>query len=305
MKKNLYLWMMMSVLMITGIQFTGKAQNNCGVMTGTYANKVGSHTATVHWTAPNGADHYLVRGRNANTNVWTNIYVYPAEANKTNLMGLRSDATYIWQVKAFCDSLETQSTPWSHVDSFTTGCFAPTNLEASPLGGTAIKVHWDEVPGAKRYQLVGRKVGETEWHTYQLNGSGNNYRIFNYLDPNTEYEWTVRTVCTTTGTQKSAFASTVTFVTNSTNKLEMINDVRVPSAVRIIPNPVKTSAYIKLNNPHGKPHLLTITDMHGKPIVNETITASVYKFNRKTFSPGVYIVKVSGPTNWKGRMLLE
>lgn len=74
------------------------------------------------------------------------------------------------------------------------GCGAPTGLTVSQITDVRVYVSLSPVPGAFRYRVRYRPVGETTWKTTYINAPANG-KFINLLVPNTLYQWEVRTQC--------------------------------------------------------------------------------------------------------------
>ncbi|MEZ5054089.1 MAG: zinc-dependent metalloprotease [Chitinophagales bacterium] len=79
--------------------------------------------------------------------------------------------------------------------------------------------------------------------------------------------------------------NTTTFIHNSTLD---------EKGIQVYPNPTKANFAIQINQPFAKDAQLSVYDVNGKNILQQTITkqASTVEINSSTFSSGVYFIKI-------------
>ena len=99
---------------------------------------------------------------------------------------------------------------WIAYDVSIEACRTTTSSAATIISGNVIRLDWDAANCADKYKV-----------RYRINGSGNgwtevnatiNQRFLNELQPNTLYEYAIKTNCTLTN---SAWTTTATFTTSS------------------------------------------------------------------------------------------
>ena len=207
------------------------------------------NSARLNWVPAPGAHHYQIRGRDVLSANWHYINIGPGQPPFFTPTGLRNYTTYLWQILTWCDSAETIASPWSMADTFTTGCQQIANAWTGPVSSTSATLNWSAVVGAIGYEIVLRKTSTFDyWGHLIVPGGGTTSTIANLLDPATEYEWSIRTICDTVGRKKSGYLPLMTFTTASGSRLTETG--QQPSEERsdlhLFPNPANNQLYINL-----------------------------------------------------------
>ncbi len=87
-------------------------------------------------------------------------------------------------------------------------CLTPAGLFTDQIDKTTARCNWNAVTGAVSYTLQWRAVGAGSWNTIgSLSGTDH---TLTGLDPDTQYEWQIKTVC---GGDESLFSASQTFTT--------------------------------------------------------------------------------------------
>jgi hypothetical protein len=106
------------------------------------------------------------------------------------------------------------------INNISSTCSSPQNLIVSS-GLTTATLSWDIVSEADHYSFRYRTLGSGTWN------NGNTYNTneqeLSALDPNSEYEWQVQTICNQVGSEVSAWASGNTFSTLSSTPCYILN----------------------------------------------------------------------------------
>ena len=84
----------------------------------------------------------------------------------------------------------------------------------NPISNNGAQLNWNPVIGAAAYEIKGKRVGAASWTTLLLPNTQNSKSIFG-LQPNTSYNWTIRSWCDTFGIKTSTFSELDTFTTMS------------------------------------------------------------------------------------------
>ena len=168
--------------------------------------------STLGWDAISGSWGYRVRYRAIG---WSSWIFDTITTNNYNLTGLPTGTSYQWRVQAMCDSLGTNMSGWTSMQSFTTlvptaaPCNTPTGMTSS-AGLTNVVLSWNSVSNGIKYDIRRRVQGTSTW-TYLYNIS-NTTRTINNLISSTTYEWEIRTQCASSA---SSWSSTLTFTTEA------------------------------------------------------------------------------------------
>lgn len=159
--------------------------------------------ATVSWAAVPGANNYT-------------LFYYPVNGSQPSvsipgitgasytISGLNGGTNYLWSVTTVCNAGNGNT---SATQNFTTTglppCNAPTGLTAN-TGVNSVIVKWTGVPGVTNYTVEYKAVTASNWITAAGNPVAGTSLQINGLLSNTQYNWRVRSNCTS---QASSFES--------------------------------------------------------------------------------------------------
>jgi Secretion system C-terminal sorting domain/Fibronectin type III domain len=161
-------------------------------------------TATLSWSAVEGALYYTVQYRLNNLGAWTNGG--SVTGTSINISNLALNSEYGWRVKASCSV-------YSSVALFNTGalgnggnssCSQPSNTEALLLSSTSAELSWSAVPEASGYTVQYRQGLAGAWTVLPVTTATS--LVLTGLLPATEYSWQVKASC-------SDFSSQAVFTT--------------------------------------------------------------------------------------------
>ena len=133
------------------------------------------------------------------------------------LNNLVSQANYIWQIRAHCDTINNFSN-WSQVDTFFTStslCPTPNNLTTNNITHMSAQANWDLINTAHRYKIHYRILNTNTWLNLSLvNGNVDSTNI-PVLQQNTTYEWQIMAYHDSTLNMGSLWSSSDTFTTST------------------------------------------------------------------------------------------
>ena len=158
--------------------------------TGLTAREVSASAIQVSWNAVSGADRYEIQKQQEGGS-W-GVAVDVGSATSYRATGLRSNTSYLFQVRTI-DGSETSG--WTSPPASATTepeVEPPTGLRANGISSSAIRVRWNAVQGADRYDIRWQR-GSGSWGAPEDAGSGTSYRAGG-LRSNTNYSFEVRTV---------------------------------------------------------------------------------------------------------------
>ena len=178
----------------------------CAVPTN-LSSTTGWASATLDWDDVSGAWGYRVRYKSQGGS-WSYDTV---NTSNITLTGLTSP-TYTWQVKSMCDSLGLNSSVWSTKQSFYLLCPVPINIFTTNITLTSAKFNWSSVVGAHHYEIRWREIGSS-WN--YINSVYGNSRTKNNLTLGTNYEWQIRTSCSSDSSNVSAWSLSDLFSTQA------------------------------------------------------------------------------------------
>ena len=172
-------------------------------------------------------------------------------------------------------------------------CDTPTNHTELAIGATTITLGWDDVTAANSYQIAGRKQGGN-WSVYNAN---TNPRTFSGIQPNTTYQWAVRSVCD--DGEKSEWSAVRTFTTaaGKTNSqlADPFGDANSVLSMNIYPNPAKNTLNLSYSNPTENTVTIRIVDVVGRQVLVEQHTSSIENnlmLDISTLEKGYYFVEI-------------
>ena len=128
------------------------------------------------------------------------------------------------------------------------------------------------------------------------------------LQPATQYEWTVRTLCDTGFNAQSEFAPLVVFTTDPlfprTGKPELQQDENLGSELNVYPNPSEGNFEMRFRNSSTKKETISISlyDMKGQEIWSEDLLTNssgelIRAYDLTRFGKGVYFIRIEGSTD--------
>jgi hypothetical protein len=85
-------------------------------------------------------------------------------------------------------------------------CSAQTNTTASAIYLSTDKLNWDASPGAYQYDVRFKAVGSS-WGSWVYTSTTDLFLVQTGLNPNTSYQWQVRTNCDVNGNNYSAWVT--------------------------------------------------------------------------------------------------
>ena len=177
----------------------------CSAPTGLNTYDVVHTRATFNFTST-GADYYKIRVKE-NGGAWQVITQLgtatgtPGGSTKTKYF-LTADASYEWQVRAWC--IDGQVSGWSTSAFFNTlpECPNATNQYASDIEAEWAVLNWDAptntVAGVNYYLARIQEDGASSWNIVTpANGGTDNFKLKGQLIPGATYNFETRTWCNT------------------------------------------------------------------------------------------------------------
>jgi hypothetical protein len=223
----------------------------------------------VNWNTVSSAIKYRVRVKNIATGQSTLYFVNAPDTTKA-FTGLAPNTLYKVRVRSQCSTGGSTLSPWSSPVYFTTlpgtasACVAPSDFSSSVLSGTSAFISWTAVSGSNGYQLRHRPIGSTTWTPVVVNNGMAGGVLLNGVQPNTDYQYQVRTKCSVTPLTWSSYSSLNLFST----PLRLGED-DVLARIQLYPNPSAGSVTFNANGLVGE---LTVYDAVGKTIFHQAVS---------------------------------
>jgi hypothetical protein len=307
---------------ISNTNFTiGTAQPACGDPSGLTASNITQTSATLAWTALNGATSYAVDYKLAAASLWSSATT-STTATSFSLAGLTANTAYDWRVRATCSSAT-----GNYVQSqFTTAGAAitcPGNLDISTngtaTGAASISLNTDV------YGTIGAR-GDVDYYSvnlpsgavtislttlpadYQLSLiAGNRTTVLQSSTNNGTNPEIINTTITTAGTyyvriypkSNGAFNATVCYTLNvqaGTALRTGAENVYMDHQLRILPNPTGSNTNLVFTSPVEGTATLSVINGTGAVVLIKTLSVkagdNVKNLDVTTLAGGVYFIRV-------------
>ena len=162
----------------------------------------------------------------------------------------------------------------------------PVGLFAAPIAPTSVQLHWDEVPGADKYQVLVYQVSDPGIK-FKKKPAGNMANILG-LTPETEYAFKIKTICP--GGVFSPYSAT-SFFTTPPLKLGEINNSLI-----VYPNPSNGNFTVQLPDLLNIKVEIKIIDALGKIVLIKDVVTNVEdqeeKIDLSDVSSGIYFIQM-------------
>ena len=182
------------------------------------ASNINYYNADVNWDIVSGSHHYKIRYKENSSATWLYKNNIDSIQSNKNLANLQPLSTYIWQIRTYCDSINSNFSSWSQLDTFITNtnlCPSPTNLNTTNITYYNALASWALISGADRYKVHYRIYGTSAWSNLGLLDSMTNSVTIPLLQQNTTYEWEVMAYFDSTIQMASLWSTPDTFTTTS------------------------------------------------------------------------------------------
>lgn len=176
-------------------------------------------TILIIWTPATNPFGYNMRIRKQGTTVWS----YYSLVDPAYEIKLPFSTNYEVQVRVKETSTDwseytpiyTFSTPFN--PSFLPDCLAPNNITVTNIGPQSVTISWDTAYNAASYFVYMKLASDTSWEDGGGTTVSGSSISFNSLNPNTAYEFRVRTKCLqgTTQNANSLFSPIYEFTTTT------------------------------------------------------------------------------------------
>lgn len=260
----------------------------CPVATGLQVNEYGETSATISWDANPNITRWELHLFNDEISRYDTIVM----AHVTTLTNLEPGVFYSVSVRAFC--LDDLMGDWCDTIAvyIVEGqeCPPVSNITFSNITENSVEVNWTSVPSVERWQI---QIGV---HGFTLSPNGGNVvanrpQVLRNLQPNTQYDVYVRSVCS--NTEFSEWSTPATFTTLAHQGIDGVDNT---VTIAINPNPAHETTQINVKGAQGDITII-ILDMSGRVMASydETCDADcVHTINVSNLAKGTYFVRVMG-----------
>jgi len=189
----------------------------------TTTSSISQNGAVANWMAVSGVTMYNLQYRLV-TNVVTNWTQTTVQGTSFTFSGLICNAMYEWQVASVCSNLNGTTTlsAFSASKVFITlvcptTCPVPTGLTSGNVTSSSAYLGWTALSGVVayriQYRIITPNVPPTSVWT-QLTVPANTTTLANLIC-NSNYEWQVQSLCSTTATGASSWSASAYFTTSA------------------------------------------------------------------------------------------
>ena len=266
-------------------------------------------SARFDWDPVPNAHHYIVRGRRVGANLWTYLTIGYGQPTHKDVFGLTTGISYEWQVQTLCNANGSDASVWSATESFMAACQIPASTWVNPINTTGAQINWDLVNGAAGYEIKGKRVGTTLWHTIMTGSSISHKQIFG-LSPSLTYEYTIRSWCDQNGNKVSNWHQLTSFTTASSNRMatQSLQGEFSEFEVSVSPNPFHQLTTIKFSSIPVGELSLALFDLAGKEVKRlENITNHSILLSAHGLKPGIYFYRAGVDEKFlaSGKLMVE
>ncbi len=264
----------------------------CSTPTNITHTVVDPTTVTICWDPVPGATKYQVRYRLKGTTTW--IVAGTFSTCKT-FTGLQTSRWYEYRVRALCPN--NTWTPFSDLKRFYVAtCEPPTQFSVNFLDIDKVKIIWNPVPGATKYQVRYRIVGTSSW-TSVGSVPGNNFKTITGLTPGEIYQYRVRSSCG--GTHWSYLSDLQHFDLGSQTYWRLGSEEVKQSTIgsgNVYPNPAISSIGFEFElNVEGNVNI-SISDLLGQTVYHQSEYRTAGEQNGRidisSFEAGYYLLTI-------------
>lgn len=151
---------------------------------------------TLQWSALDGAEQYVIYRRNTPDAAWEKLGQVASTETRYKDSTAKGSESYYYSIRA--KKKAEDKTVWSKRSESFLRVGRPTLKSAEEISG-AIKVRWYKVEGAESYRIFRHTESDNNWQ-YVGDAKVNGYQD-KTAKPNMTYYYTVRAVCTNSGTE--------------------------------------------------------------------------------------------------------
>ena len=183
--------------------FKADSFSQCPVPTSILTNQVTNISATLSWDLA-AADSFLIRYYDVNDSIYLFKTISNGSAIGTMLTGLLPNTTYSWQIRTWCNGGSSgayQSVPEIFTtDNTPVACITPNKNVHTNVTVSSALVSWNNSITADSFMVRYNVYNTTNYIWIIVPGNQHSVSIQG-LQPNTQYEWVVRCICSSVPNQ--------------------------------------------------------------------------------------------------------
>jgi len=241
-----------------------------------FSSNINNYNATVNWTPVSGVYSYKIKYKVVGAASWSYKNNINPSLSIQLLSNLQPLSDYVWHIRSHCDSTNSNNSPWSPANSFTTSNLnhsAPNGLNTTNINYNNAIANWSSIATANRYKVHYRIYGTSTWFNLGPVYNPVNNILMPQLQQNTTYEWQVMAYFDSTTLLASLWSASDTFTTA----------LFVPAPFNPVVN--NTLSNLQCNQPSEL--TLIVTQAMNEPDIGETeITSSGGYFNFGSINTG-------------------
>lgn len=189
------------------------------------SSNITASSVVASWGPVSGGANYAVQIRVHPNGNWVNLDPPTFTTTSVTITNLAANTSFQWRVRANCSN--GVSSNWSTGVLFTTlplpTCSIPGNRQSTNITQNGLVVSWNAVSGAANYHLQTRLAPNGQWFDTNPSTFTSTSVTVSGLNPNTAYQWRVKTNCSngvsSNWSSPSSFTTLPALVCNSPTDL--------------------------------------------------------------------------------------
>ena len=193
---------------------TSSTPVNCVRPWGLSSSNTTNISASLSWSPYVVADTFRIRYREVSGGNYIYVNKNGSGSNNFTLSNLQANTAYFWQVSSICLGV---SSGYSSTSFFTTlnipvACSRPHSLSVSNITNVSALISWSNLVSADTFRIRYSEVGSGINRYLNQPGTSGYSAILSGLNPNTNYQFQISSICTGTS---SGYSTMATFSTSN------------------------------------------------------------------------------------------
>ena len=194
------------------------SNGQCDPPINVFNSNINYYNADVNWNYQTNINKYRIRYKLVGATSWSYKNNIDSLAITENLNNLTPQNFYLWQIRSYCDSTNTNYSQWSIADTFytsTINCPSISGQFTNNISYNNATANWMINTNANRYKIRYKIYGTTIWSFSGPIYQPTNNEIIPLLQQNTTYEWEVMAFYDSTSLSASLWSIADTFTTTT------------------------------------------------------------------------------------------